>query len=181
MSDFFKRREAIKKVALILGAGTLAPSLIGGILSGCQADTTPDWRALSLNNSEVSLVKAWIDVIIPETETPSASQLLVHRFIDRMIGEFLLKEDITTIKNGVKHLENNNFIKIMDEKKIEMISEMSKSEMWQPFFLLMKSMILLGYFTSETGATKVLNYDPIPGDYEPCIPIDKYHGKIWAT
>lgn len=181
MSDLIKRREAIKKTSLILGVGTLAPSLVSGILSGCKADKHREWTPQALSEANLSLVKAWIDIIIPETDTPSATQLLVHRFIDAMIEEFLIQEDINMIEGGLKQLSDQDFGKATGQQKIKMVSEMSNDDRWRPFFLLMKSMTLLGYFTTEIGATEVLSYDPVPGNYEGCIPIEKYGGKVWAT
>jgi hypothetical protein len=40
-----------------------------------------------------------------------------------------------------------------------------------PFFNLMKELTLFGYFTSEIGATMELDYIPVPGKYEGCIPL----------
>ena len=40
-----------------------------------------------------------------------------------------------------------------------------------PFFNLMKELTLFGYFTSEVGATQELDYVPIPGKFEGCIPL----------
>lgn len=181
MSDLIKRREAIKKTSLLLGVGTLAPSLVSGILAGCRADTTVGWVPQGLSDSHISLVKIWIDIIIPETDTPSASQLFVDRFIDTMVTEFLTIADVETIKDGLDQLNKQNFAKVTYKQKIRQVSEMSNNEKWQPFFKLMKSITLVGYFTTETGVTEVLNYDPVPIDYEGCIPLNKYGGKAWAT
>ena len=38
---------------------------------------------------------------------------------------------------------------------------------------------LLGYFTSENIGTEVLNFDPIPGGYKPCIPVSEV-GNAWT-
>jgi hypothetical protein len=35
---------------------------------------------------------------------------------------------------------------------------------------MMKELSLLGYFTSEIGATQALVYEESPGKWEPCIP-----------
>jgi hypothetical protein len=43
----------------------------------------------------------------------------------------------------------------------------------------MKQLTLLGYFTSEPGATKALRYNPVPGKFEGCIPYKK-GDKAWA-
>jgi hypothetical protein len=38
------------------------------------------------------------------------------------------------------------------------------------YFRMMKELALLGYFTSEVGATKALRYVEAPGRFDPCIP-----------
>ncbi len=48
------------------------------------------------------------------------------------------------------------------------------------YFTMMKELTLLGFFTSEPGATKALRYAAIPGKYEPCTPYKK-GDKAWAT
>ena len=48
------------------------------------------------------------------------------------------------------------------------------------FFRMMKTLALLGYFTSEIGCTQVLRYVAVPGRYEPCV--DYVAGTpAWAT
>jgi hypothetical protein len=48
------------------------------------------------------------------------------------------------------------------------------------YFRMMKQLTLLGYFTSEVGATKALRYIAIPGRYDGCVPYKK-GDKAWAT
>jgi len=48
------------------------------------------------------------------------------------------------------------------------------------YFRMMKELTLLGYFTSEIGATKALRYVAIPGRYDGCVPYKK-GDKAWAT
>lgn len=49
-----------------------------------------------------------------------------------------------------------------------------------PFFRIMKELTLLGYFSSEIGATQALAYDPVPGKYDGCTTM-KEGQKAWAT
>jgi gluconate 2-dehydrogenase gamma chain len=44
----------------------------------------------------------------------------------------------------------------------------------------MKELTLLGFFTSEAGATKVLQYNQVPGPFKGCVPLTEV-GKAWAT
>jgi len=48
------------------------------------------------------------------------------------------------------------------------------------YFTMMKQLTLLGYFTSEIGATKALRYIAVPGHYSGSIPYKK-GDKAWAT
>ncbi len=48
------------------------------------------------------------------------------------------------------------------------------------YFRMMKELTLLGYFTSEIGATKALRYIAVPGRYDGCVPYKK-GDKAWAT
>lgn len=70
--------------------------------------------------------------------------------------------------------------KLNDDKKAKQIdseSGLAKEEQEKkdaveipvPFFKLMKELTLFGYFTSEPGATKALDFVAIPGRYDACI------------
>ena len=49
------------------------------------------------------------------------------------------------------------------------------------FILTMKELTLLGFFTSEVGATQILQYLPVPGRQQGCIPLrEAGNGKTWA-
>ena len=52
----------------------------------------------------------------------------------------------------------------------------------RPFILMMKELTMLGFFTSEPGATQVLQYVPVPGAYKGCVPLSEAgNGRTWAT
>ena len=47
------------------------------------------------------------------------------------------------------------------------------------FLLSVRYYTLFGYYTSEKVGEEVLNYDPIPGSYQPCIPLEEI-GNAWS-
>jgi hypothetical protein len=49
-----------------------------------------------------------------------------------------------------------------------------------PFFRMMKELTLLGYYTSEAGATRELRYAPVPARYDGCVPFTTI-GRTWAV
>jgi hypothetical protein len=64
------------------------------------------------------------------------------------------------------------------KKEVQIDSETGKEKQGSaaeepvtPFFTLMKELTLFGYFSSEIGATQELDYVPVPGKYEGCIPL----------
>jgi hypothetical protein len=54
------------------------------------------------------------------------------------------------------------------------------SEPPNKYFRMMKALAVLGYFTSEIGATQALRYVESPGRYDPCVPY-KAGEKDWAS
>jgi gluconate 2-dehydrogenase gamma chain len=50
----------------------------------------------------------------------------------------------------------------------------------QPFFRTMKELTLLGYYTSQPGATQELRYAPIPGRFDGCVPFATV-GRAWSV
>ncbi len=49
----------------------------------------------------------------------------------------------------------------------------------QPFFRMMKELTIVGYYTSEVGATQELRLNLVPGRYDACVPYDQI-GRAWA-
>lgn len=47
------------------------------------------------------------------------------------------------------------------------------------FLFTVRGLSLFGYFTSERIGTEVFNFDPIPGEYLPCIPVSEV-GNAWT-
>ena len=57
----------------------------------------------------------------------------------------------------------------------------SPSQRVRPFILTMKELALLGFFSSQPGATQILQYLPVPGRLEACIALSEAgNGKTWA-
>jgi hypothetical protein len=64
------------------------------------------------------------------------------------------------------------------EAKINPATQMSDPP--NKYFRMMKELALLGYFTSEVGATQALRYIEAPGRYDPCVPY-KAGDRDWAS
>ena len=68
------------------------------------------------------------------------------------------------------------------EKEQAEDNEVPAAERKRPFVLMIKELTLLGFFTSQIGATQVLQYEAVPGGFQACIPLAQAgNGKQWAT
>ena len=69
------------------------------------------------------------------------------------------------------------------EKQKKNIEEIPASEMkdylMYKCLMTVRSFSLLGYYTSEKIGTEVLNFDPIPGAWQPCISVSDV-GNAWT-
>ena len=73
--------------------------LISTILSGCQETVTADsGELIFFNREDFNLVTQIVDAILPETDSPSATEVGVHYLIDKMVGEVYSPEDQKSIK-----------------------------------------------------------------------------------
>jgi hypothetical protein len=68
------------------------------------------------------------------------------------------------------------------EKARDAANDVPASKRKRPFVLMMKELTLLGFFTSQVGATQVLQYEAVPGGFQACVPVAAAgNGKTWAT
>lgn len=182
------RRDAVKRVATIVG-GTLTIPAAAGILSGCEADTSPDWIPEFFSVEQADLVAEIADLIIPDTDTPGAKAALVHRLIDRLMAQHFDKKHQDHFLAGLDAINQAGgapFLSLDQEKQVSTLMAAEQEALGKrntspkPFFLMMKELTLLGYFTSEAGASQALTYVHIPGNYDGCVPLQEGQ-KAWAT
>jgi gluconate 2-dehydrogenase gamma chain len=191
------RREAIKRTAWLMGGIVSAPAIMG-VLKGCQSRPGIDWKPEFLSQDQASLVSQVAEIIIPKTDTPGAKETGVPAFIDQMLKEVYAAEDqkrftdgLLAFDDGAKKEYGDTFVDLDDAQQKEFVKKIHDEAIHaerttspappRPFILMMKELTMLGFFTSEPGATQVLQYDPVPGAYKGCIPVSEAgNGKTWA-
>jgi gluconate 2-dehydrogenase gamma chain len=189
------RRDAIQRTALILGYAVSAPALMG-ILKGCKAAPELNYQPVFLSEEQAGVVSELAEILLPKTDTPGAKDVGVPRFIDQVVNECYAKEDQDRFLQGLQKFDEDArkafgdsfvygetadqlaFVKQQHDEAVAMIKADPSAK--RPFILMVKELTLLGYFTSEPGATQVLQYEPVPGAYHGCVPLTKV-GKTWAT
>ncbi len=193
------RREAIERTALILGYAVSAPAIMG-ILKGCKPAHELNYKPVFFTVEQANLVGEIAEVIIPKTDTPGAKDVGVPSFIDLILKDAYPQAEKDRFLKGLQEFEEetkkiygSSFVDLEPGKQKGMVKAIhdpavaaakapsAKGEVREkPFILVIKELTLLGFFTSEPGATQVLQYDPVPGAYHGCLPLAEV-GRTWAT
>jgi hypothetical protein len=196
MNQLIDRREALRKTALLMGAAVSA-SAMAGLLNGCKAKPDLNYKPVFFNEDQARLVSELSDIIMPKTDTLGAKEVGVPNFIDKMLNECYKKEDqdrflagLASFDEEAKKAHGDIFVYLKPEEQLVFVKKYNedsvKASKEKPgpksFFLMAKELTLMGYFTSEVGATKVLQYEAVPGAYKGCIPLKEAgQGRTWAT
>lgn len=197
-----KRRDAIGRAALIMGGALSAPTMLA-FLEGCKSSGEAGTAmSFPFTAERKNLISEVAEIIIPKTDTPGAKDAKVGEFIELMLKDCYGSTDQASFNKGLEELDKANFLKATPEEQVKILTKMEsdgKVEMAKqgeerkkyteagkeytdagvPFFKLMKELTLLGYFTSEDGATQALEYVAVPGRYDGCIDY-KPGQKSWA-
>lgn len=186
------RREAIKRVAFLLGGAISAPAA-AGVLQGCSASTEQGQALQTLNAAQNRQVVMISEMIIPATDTPGAKAAKVHLFIDKMLTEWYSEEEKARFLKGLQEVDrraNNQygqrFVDASEEQRTTLLTQLDEEAYNEeaegtPFFRTMKELTLLGYYTSEIGMTEELQWIAAPGRYDGCVPLEEVgNGRTWA-
>ena len=92
------RRLAMKNLGLALGYSVATPTLIS-LVQSCKRETGPVWTPQFFTPEEGLVVMILADLILPKTNTPSATEVGVHVFIDGLLNEVSSAEEQDFFKN----------------------------------------------------------------------------------
>lgn len=194
------RREILRYTALITGSAVSA-SLASVVLSGCskQSQDTAAASSVAASNhlpilhfftpEQFSLLALVADIILPRTDSPSATDVDAHTTVDSMVGQVFDANAKANFKARWtalhKHLEHVEFSRLNADQQLaalqtlELNQDIALGDARQGF-IEVKQHLIAYYLTSEEIGEKFLNYLPIPGNYQPCISINDVNNKAWA-
>lgn len=181
------RREMLKYTALLTGAAVSGP-FASAFLSGCARETTGT-ELLFFDTDQFDLLIQIADTILPRTDSPSASDVIVPETVDSMLG-LVFDDDFKTIfRNQWAELENflsgQSFEQMRQSERVQLLSDLELSQDDEVAnaklaFRELKQQVIAYYLNTEEIGTEFLNYLPIPGEYQPCISVEDVNNKAWA-
>ncbi|HEY5689143.1 MAG TPA: gluconate 2-dehydrogenase subunit 3 family protein [Yeosuana sp.] len=195
------RRDVLKHMGFATGYLVATPTILS-LLQSCTSDVKT-WVPDFLNIEEGVVLTKLVDVILPKTELPSATEMNVPQFIDKYINEVLKDEQQHRVKNGFKmmvsilkqdgiesvdKLTEDNYKFVLDQHMLvkgeideERAANPESLELTKSEFLnSLKDITIMAYVTSEEIGERVLKYDPIPAAYY-CGDLQELTGgKSWS-
>lgn len=188
------RREAIKNQSLVIFGVAVSASAWSGLYLSCRSMPVLDWKPGFFTVEEASLLTAITETFLPKTQTAGAMETGVPRFIDKAIAALFDPETQQKIRDGLDQIDRmakttfgKKFPACSEEERTSLLLDLDRKAGTYPlslwgitleqskpvgFFRDLKSLTLMAYFTSEEIGKGVLRYDPVPGDYQACLPLD---------
>lgn len=169
----------------------LSASAIATIFDSCAAPVEGAvWTPQFFSVDQGKIVTKIADILIPATDTAGAVEALIPQFVDNVAKLRLSAEEQTGVQAGFKALEEacqtasgKGFLKCSDAEQLSFLQAQEKEALnseTPTLFGGLKDLIYRGYFASEVGATEVLKYESVPGNYDGCVPFSEVNGT-WAT
>ena len=178
------RRDSLKGLGALVGGNLLAPGVIADFLQTATSikEGKHDWQPHLLSSQQALLLPELVEVIIPATDTPGAKAALVHVFVDLYVKDCYPKAQQEVFLKGIDTLEavsqqrfGRAFLKLSKDERLGLLKQLEK-ESWekgepveQSFIRMLKNLTLMGFFSSQPGATKAAEYVRSPGPFEGCI------------
>lgn len=176
------RRQILIGVAALMG-GSLLPGSVAALENSDAGARDASFSVLTKKQFRTLSVIA--DIILPETDTPGAVGVGVPSFIDWALDTWLLPEETSAFLAGLENFSQQNarFLTANSAVQETVVRSLDQQLHNLPngleFYRQLKELVLIGYYTSEIGATLELAYDPIPGGYQPFTTENSV--KAWAT
>jgi hypothetical protein len=169
------RRAFLNGSSVLLGCAALGPVL--------RVFAATPRNATTFGDPEMEALRAVVDVILPQTDSPSASAADTHYFIDLAIPACATPTARLAFAAGVADLVRAGFASMASAQQADWLASRAATDVALDyelsFFRILKDYTLTGYFLSEIGATQALAYERVPGGYWGDLPLAPGQ-RAWA-
>jgi hypothetical protein len=126
-------------------------------------------------------------LVIPQTDTPGAGQLGVAEFVVLAAAHGLEGATPDTLP-AFHALIGADFASLPEARQVALLTELDRAAFapgaapgpWRT----VKALILTGYYTSEVGASRELQYELVPGRFDADLPLhpgDRAWSSDWTA
>jgi hypothetical protein len=167
------RREVLARLGVLLGG-----ALIGGDTWLRGATVAGKAAFAPFTAADIALLDDIAETIIPATSTPGAKAAGVGAFMAMMVTDCYDDAHHAAFLAGLEKLRAEKFVAATLAERTARLNALDagqKAHTGTPahFFKMMKQLTVLGYFTSEIGASQTLIYEEAPGRFDGNFPYQK--------
>lgn len=181
------RRKALISLGGSLGYVMTATTLTS-LLQSCQQDQlAADWTPAFLTPVEGAILTQVVDLILPKTDTPGASEAGCHFFIDRFALEVMTEKQQQNLRAGIRELTEAALVASSKTDPLQLSSVelepvlRASLQAKKPDISRIRDLSIMAYKSSELVGTKVLAYLPVPGEFVPCGDVQELTGgRAWS-
>jgi hypothetical protein len=190
-----QRRDALR----LLAGATALPLLSRDALALFRAtyeELPANTELKTLNAHQNATVIAMSEMIIPETRTPGAKAARVNEFIDVILTDWYAPHERARFLAGLedvdarsRKLSNKDFVDCTAEQQLAVMKALDeeagtlslpagapwsrRNEPASHFFLMLKQLTVIGYYTSQVGFEEELHEQIIPPAHDACAPLEE--------
>lgn len=193
------RRDLLKLALCTVASASISRGLNAGV------STKSEISQATFNDTQRRMISILAELIIPTTDTPGAIDAGVPNFIEVMVSDWYTPIEREVFLAGLSDidqwcLEQTNLtfatsphpmqIKALQHMEaiaskhsasspsLSALASKARDEL-APFFIKMKELTVIGYYTSEVGVLNELAYNPAPGYYDGDYDFSEI-GRQWA-
>ena len=145
-------------------------------LAGCQQE--PTVSAL-FTEADLALMDEIGETILPDSDrSPGAKAAGIGRFMETIVTDCYSESEQALFRSGLLDITQRSHrqygkdsMNITEGQRFALLSALDKetraaaANETPHAYTMIKQLTIWGYFTSETGQTKALRYDPNPGGF----------------
>ncbi|MDW7693316.1 gluconate 2-dehydrogenase subunit 3 family protein [Flammeovirgaceae bacterium SG7u.111] len=176
------RRKALLNMGKSLGYTVAAPTFLSFIQSCSKGDESAVWAPTFLTKDQGATLTYLVDALLPKTDTPSASDMNVHVFIDKFAAEVMDDKQQKLLKETLDKIAQTVGGEISQEavQKVAVSIYKENTEGF-PFAMRIRDLTIWGYKCNEYIGEQVLAYLPVPGQYVSCGDVQELSGgRAWS-
>lgn len=169
--SLLQRRQLLQRAMLLAGLAVL-PAELGAAVAG-------NGGAPVMGLGTRQLISAVADTIIPRTDTPGAVGAGVPSLFEEMLGQWAsaaTRAELLAALQGIESVATAKtgkvFAALDAAQRHALLSEIDAAGTGRPAgYARLKDLITTLYYLSEPGSTVELRYEPVPGRWDPSLPV----------
>jgi hypothetical protein len=172
-----QRREMLLGTGMAIAAG----AIWAAVRQFADADAATATAAVPAD----TLFDAVCDLVIPDTDTPGAKSAGVGAFLALALPHGLAGAsmgDRSRLETLLDTAAGGSFVALPRDRQQSVLTSVDATAFAQAdsVWPRIKKLILMGYYTSEIGASRELQYQLVPGRFDTDLPV-KPGDRAWSS